>query len=111
MVFRISLGVTSCIPLPVRHLFMIELQVQGFFYIDFEGRKSYTKGKTLKWVVEFQSFSIDLLMKSLCTAVEWDSSQTATVWFFDKRIGEDIKLVDDTQLVDVFEMYSAEMYV
>jgi hypothetical protein len=35
--------------------------------------------------------------------------QSATVWFFDKNVGEDVRLVDEIQMLDLFEMYKSEM--
>ena len=37
------------------------------------------------------------------------SNQLPTVWFFDKRLHEDVRLISKIQMVDVFEMYKEEM--
>jgi hypothetical protein len=73
------------------------------------GRKAYTKGSVIKWDVEIGSFSLDFLMSSLCSEVKWASNQSATVWFFDKRVGEDVKLSNEIQMLDLFDMYESEM--
>jgi hypothetical protein len=83
--------------------------VEGFVTTDSMGRKAYTKGSMIKWDVEIGSFSIDLLMTGLCNEVKWASNQSATVWFFDKRLGEDVKLSNEIQMFDLFEMYKSEM--
>jgi hypothetical protein len=41
--------------------------------------------------------------------VKWADDQSATVWFFDKSVGEDVRLVNEIQMVDLFEMYKSEM--
>lgn len=37
------------------------------------------------------------------------TNQTPTVWFYDKRLNEDARLIDEIQMVDLFEMYKEEM--
>jgi len=63
----------------------------------------------IKWDVEVGSFSFDLLMNSLRNEFQWSSSQSASVWFYDKRMGEDVKLENDLQMHDIFEMYKDQM--
>jgi hypothetical protein len=48
-------------------------------------------------------------MNSLRNEVKWVADQSATVWFFDKNAGEDVRLVDEIQMLDLFEMYKSEM--
>jgi hypothetical protein len=59
--------------------------------------------------VEIGSFTLELSMKSLCDEVKWTSNQCAIVWYFDKRMGEDVGLVDEIQIVALFEMYKSEI--
>ena len=63
----------------------------------------------IKWDVEIGSFSLDLLMESLRNEVKWASNQSASLWFFDKNVQEDVKLVSDIQMIDLFDMYKSEM--
>ena len=42
--------------------------------------------------------------------VSWSSNQNATIWFFDKTLGEDVMLVDEVQFQNLFEMYKSEMH-
>ena len=42
--------------------------------------------------------------------VSWSSNQKATIWFFDKTLGEDVMLVDEVQFQNLFEMYKSEMH-
>ena len=83
--------------------------MEGFFTVDSMGRKVYCKGRVIKWDVEIGSYSLDLLMKCLENEVKWAPNQSATVWFFHKKLGEDIRLTEEFQLRDMFEMYEAEM--
>lgn len=90
-------------------MFALEVKVEGFAFKDMSGRKSYTKGHVFKWDVEYGSLTLDLLLKSLATELNLSTDQTPTVWFYDKRLMEDARLVDEIQMVDLFEMYKEEM--
>jgi hypothetical protein len=90
-------------------LFSLEIKVQGFCTRDSKGRKAYIKGRVIKWDVEVGSFSFDLLLTSLCNEFQWSSSQSPNVWFYDKKVGEDVKLKNDFQMHDLFEMYKDQM--
>ena len=96
--------------LPARtDLFSLEIKVEGFNTTDALGRKVYTKGSVIKWDVEIGSFSLDLLRESLRNEVKWASNQSASLWFFDKNVQEDVRLVSDIQMIDLFDMYMFEM--
>ena len=56
-------------------LFSLEIKVEGFCTTDSNGRKSYTKGRVIKWDVEVGSFSFDLLMQSLRNELKWSPSR------------------------------------
>jgi len=90
-------------------LFSLEILVEGFLTVDPMGRKVYSKGRVIKWDVEMGSFSLELLMTSLQNEVKWAPTQSATVWFYHKRLGEDIRLTEEFQLHQMFEMYESEM--
>jgi len=83
--------------------------VEGFLTVDSMGRKVYYKGRVIKWDVEIGSYSLDLLMKCLENEVKWAPNQSATMWVFHKKLGEDIRLTEEFHLRDMFEMYEAEM--
>ena len=83
--------------------------MEGFLTVDPMGRKVYSKGRVIKWDVEMGSFSLELLMTSLQNEVKWAPTQSATVWFYHKRLGEDIRLTEEFQLHQMFEMYESEM--
>ena len=91
-------------------LFSLEIKVEGFCTTDSNGRKAYTKGSVIKWDVEVGSFTFELLMQSLTNQFKWSPTQSPCVWFFDKRMCEDVRLVNDFQLNDVFEMYKDQMH-
>jgi len=76
---------------------MLEIKVQGL------------KGFLIKWEVDIGALTIDLLMNVLAKEVQWSSRQCGRLWFFDKNLGEDVRLVNDRQLLDMFSMYKAEM--
>ena len=90
-------------------LFSLEIKVEGFCTTDSNGRKSYTKGRVIKWDVEVGSFSFDLLMQSLRNELKWSPLQSPCLWIFDKRMCEDVRLVNDLQMEDLFEMYKEQM--
>ena len=91
-------------------LFSLALKVEGFYSTDSSGRKAYTKGHLIKWDVEVGSFSFDMLLTSLRNEFQWSSSQSPGVWFYDKRMGGDVKLENDLQMHDMFEMYKDHMH-
>jgi len=90
-------------------LFALDIKVEGFVSKDASGRKSYTKGRVFKWDLEYGSMTLELLMKYLTTELNLSTDQTATVWFYDKRMYEDCRLVEEIQMIDFFEMYKEEM--
>jgi len=48
-------------------------------------------------------------MNVLAKEVQWSSNQCGRLWFFDKNLGEDVRLVNDNHLLDMFAMYKVEM--
>ena len=89
-------------------MFALELKVEGFACKDSSGRKPYTKGRVFKWEVEYGSLTLELLLNHVASELNLCSNQTPTVWFFDKRLNEDCRLVHEIQLLDLFEMYNEE---
>jgi hypothetical protein len=90
-------------------MFALEIKVQGFSSKDSSGRKIYTKARNFKWDVEYGSLTLELLLSSLRTELNLCTNQTPTVWFFDKSLNEDVRLVDEIQMVDLCDMYKEEM--
>ncbi|CAO2142307.1 unnamed protein product [Urochloa humidicola] len=48
-------------------------------------------------------------MNSLRNEVKWVENQDATMWYFDKTNGEDAKLTNEIEMLDLYEMYKSEM--
>lgn len=88
-------------------MFSLEIKVEGFPFIDCDGKKSYCKGKVIKWAVEVGCFSLEMLLSSLSNKVNWGMEKAVALWYFDKRMGEDVRLTNETQMVDLFEMYKS----
>jgi len=76
-------------------LFTLEIKVPAFSTTDSIGRKVYCRGSVIKWDMEIGSFTLELLMQSLQSAVKWSSNQCANVWFFDKILKEDVRLTSE----------------
>ena len=81
-------------------MFALELKLESFFCKDTSGRKTYTKGRVLKWNVEYGSLTLALLLKHLSTELNLCTNQTPTIWFYDKRLNEDTRLADEIQMID-----------
>uniref|UniRef100_I1Q7F7 PB1 domain-containing protein n=1 Tax=Oryza glaberrima TaxID=4538 RepID=I1Q7F7_ORYGL len=90
------------------HWFSVDVRVQPYATVDADGRKIISKGGTGHWVIDSESFSFDFLMESLRVAFKWGSNQSPSVWYFNKNLGEDVRLTGDTDLPDIFEMYATE---
>jgi hypothetical protein len=91
-------------------MFWLEIKVEAFMTKDNDGKKSYCKGKVVKWAVEVGTITFDLLLSSLSSEVSWSSNQKAIVWFFYKTMGEDVMIVNEVQFQNLFEMYKSEMH-
>jgi len=76
---------------------------------DNAGKKSYVKSKVLKGSVQIGALTVDQVRSSLSSAISWSSNQTATLWVFDKTVGEDVMIEHDNQFQNLFEMYKQEM--
>ncbi|CAN6217262.1 unnamed protein product, partial [Urochloa humidicola] len=90
-------------------MFSLVLKFEAFWTIDSDGRKSYRKGKHIQWDVEVGSLTVENLMQSVSNEVECGENQCATVWFYDKTMEEDVRIVDDVQMATFFDMYKTEM--
>uniref|UniRef100_I1QU88 CCHC-type domain-containing protein n=1 Tax=Oryza glaberrima TaxID=4538 RepID=I1QU88_ORYGL len=90
------------------HWFSVDVRVQPYATVDADGRKIMSKGGTGHWVIDSESFSFDFLMESLRVEFKWGSNQSPSVWYFNKNLGEDVRLIGDADLPDIFEMYATE---
>lgn len=66
------------------------------------------KGSVFKWDVEFGSLTLELLLSSLCKKLNLSSDQSPTVWFHDKTLHEDVRIPNEIQMLDMFQMYKEE---
>ncbi|CAM0877629.1 unnamed protein product [Alopecurus aequalis] len=91
--------------------FNLKIVVEAFFCTSVDGRKNYVKGRTLIWTVDIENFSLDALTCQLALELYIGSNQWVSVWYFDKELGQDVRLLHDKQPNLMFEMYAAEMTV
>ena len=71
----------------------------------------YCKGKVVNWTVDVGTITFDLLLSSLSSVASWSSNQKATVWFFDKTMGEDVMIVNEVQFQNLFEMCRHRIFI
>ncbi|XP_078153161.1 uncharacterized protein LOC144548368 [Carex rostrata] len=88
--------------------FRIEVKIEGFFMKQIDGRKDYVKGKTLKWVVDSDRFSLCDLRSDLFDDLCWGSCQTPKIWMFDKNDGREVEVVSESQIPEMFRMFQNE---
>lgn len=69
------------------------------------------KGRTLMWTVDVEKFSIDALSRQLAIELNISSNQLVALSYFDKLLGEDVRLLHDEQQYMMFDMYAAELKV
>ena len=70
--------------------FSLDLVVQGYVLKEQNGRKSYVKGKTIKWNVNSDNFTMDVLMDGLTAALRVGWDQSITVWYFNVIMAQDV---------------------
>jgi hypothetical protein len=67
------------------------------------------KGRTLKWVVDSDKFSLCKLISGLKEEVSWGICQTPKTWFFEKKNeSRDVELLFESQIPKIFRMYISE---
>jgi hypothetical protein len=91
-------------------MFSLDIKVQAFSLVDSNDRKSYNKGKHNKWDVEVGALTVEKLMCSVLNEIKFGENHIATLWFYDNRMCQDVSLVDDVQLTNLFKMYKTEMH-
>ena len=91
-------------------MFSLGIKVEGFVTTTSDGGRTHCEGKVIKWDVEVEGLTLDLLTSSLSSEVKLGTNQSISVWFYDKRLGEDVRFVNEIQMIDLFEMYKPEMY-
>jgi hypothetical protein len=78
--------------------------VEAFFSTSLDGRKNYVKGRTLVCTIDIEKFSLDALTRQLAVELNFGSNQLVSVWYFDKVLGQDVRLLHDKQSYLMFEM-------
>ena len=87
--------------------FSLDLVVQGYVLKEQNGRKSYVKGKTIKWNVNSDNFTMDVLMDGLTTELRVGRDQSITVWYFNVIMAQDVRLTQSDEFHVMFNMYRA----
>jgi hypothetical protein len=72
------------------------------------GRKSYVKGKTIRWNVTSDDFTMDVLMDGLTAELRVGRDQSIAVWYFNMIMAQDVRLTENDQFHVMFNMYIAE---
>jgi hypothetical protein len=88
--------------------FIVDIKIEGFFNKQNDGRRIYVKGKTLKWVIDSNRFSLCELIHNLSEEICWGSCQTPKIWMFDRNEGKDVGVVSESQISEIFRMYQNE---
>jgi hypothetical protein len=88
--------------------FSIDAVVQGFVLKEPNGRKSYVKGKTIKWNVNSDDFTMDVLIDGLSAELRVGRDQNITVWYFNMITAQDVRLTQNDDFHVMFDMYKAE---
>uniref|UniRef100_A0A0E0LNC7 Uncharacterized protein n=1 Tax=Oryza punctata TaxID=4537 RepID=A0A0E0LNC7_ORYPU len=93
-----------------RQWYYVDVRVEAYATIDEAGRKIYTKGTTRQWVVDAESFSVEFVLNSLSVEFSWGKNQHPAIWFFHKSVGEDVRLLENSQIPELFAMYEQESH-
>ncbi|KAM0877351.1 hypothetical protein ACQ4PT_035559 [Festuca glaucescens] len=78
----------------------IEIIVNSYFSI-IDGKKVYTKGRTVSWVVDSEEYAIIELEKDIAQYFTWANNQKAIFWVVDSRLNRTGMLATDSQLLDL----------
>ncbi|XP_047064819.1 uncharacterized protein LOC124672671 [Lolium rigidum] len=94
--------------LELTNTFSLDIVVQGFVLKEPTGRKSYVKGKTIRWNVNSDNFTMDVLIDGLSSELRVGRDQSITVWYFNMIMAQDVKLTQSDDFHLMFDMYRAE---
>ena len=94
--------------LELTNTFSLDIVVQGFVLKEPNGRKSYVKGKTIRWNVNSDDFTMDVLMDGLSSELRVGRDQSINVWYFNMIMAQDVKLTQTDEFHLMFDMYRAE---
>jgi hypothetical protein len=82
----------------------IEIIVNSYFSI-IDGKKAYSKGRTVSWVVNSEEYAVIDLEKDIASYFTWANNQKANFWVVDSRLNMTCKLATDGQLLDLLRAY------
>ncbi|XP_078164438.1 uncharacterized protein LOC144559293 [Carex rostrata] len=91
--------------------YRIEVKIQGFFNKKNDGTKTYVKGRTLKWVVDSDRFSLCDAISGISDEISWGSCQTLRILVFDKNEGKEVGVLSESQILEMFRMYQKERLI
>jgi hypothetical protein len=66
------------------------------------------KGKTIRWNVTSDDFTMDVLMDGLAAELRVGRDQSIAVWYFNMIMAQDVRLTENDQFHVMFNMYRAE---
>ena len=78
----------------------IEIIVNSYFSI-IDGKKVYSKGRRVIWVVDSEEYAIIDLEKDIASYFTWASNQKPNFWVANSRLNLKCKLATDGQLLDL----------
>ena len=88
--------------------FSLDLVVEGFVLKEPNGRKTYVKGKVIKWNVNSDDFTMDVLMDGLSAELRVGRDQSITVWYFNVIMAQYVRLTQSDEFHVMFNMYRAQ---
>jgi hypothetical protein len=94
--------------LELTNTFSIDNVVQGFVLKEPNGRKSYVKGKTIKWNVNSDDFTMDVLIDGLSAELRVGRDQNINVWYFNVITAQDVRLTQNDDFHLMFDTYRVE---
>jgi hypothetical protein len=94
--------------LELTNQFSLDIVVQGFVLKEPNGRKSYVKGKTIRWNVNSDDFTMEVLMDGLSADLRVGRDQSITVWYFNMIMAQDVRLTENDEFHVMFDMYRTE---
>ncbi|KAM0880332.1 hypothetical protein ACQ4PT_033648 [Festuca glaucescens] len=78
----------------------LEILVNSYFSI-IDGKKVYSKGRTVSWVVDSEKYALIDLNKDIAPYFTWASDQKANFWVFDSKQHMKCRLDTDNQLLEL----------
>lgn len=80
----------------------LEILVNSYFSI-IDGKKVYSKGRTVSWVVDYEKYALIDLCKDIAPYFTWASDQKANFWVVDSKQHMKCRLDTDSQLLELLK--------